>query len=127
MRIDHIQLAFPEGQVDKARQYFVKVWGMIEDERPSGLHKSEGAWFRKGHCIIHVGMDPNFKAQKKGHPAIIVDDIDSFAETLQEHNYEVRWNESIDGVKRFFTDDPFGNRIEIIRDGDSNLQKFGLI
>ena len=127
MRIDHIQLAFPPGEIEKFRQYFIGVWGMIEDERPSSLDNREGAWFRKGHCIIHVGVDLNFIPQKKAHVAIIVDDIDSFAGNLSDNGYEVRWNESIDVVKRFFTDDPFGNRIEIIRDGDSNLQKFGLV
>lgn len=123
MRTDHIQLAFPPGGIEKVREYFVGVWGMVEDERPPSLDRREGAWFRKDSCIIHVGFDPNFIAQKKAHPAIIVDDIDTFADNLFKHGFEVRWNESIDGVKRFFTDDPFGNRIEIIRDGDGNVQK----
>lgn len=123
MKTDHIQLAFPSGGIDKVREYFVGVWGMLEDERPPSLDRREGAWFRKGSCIIHVGFDSNFIPQKKAHPAIIVDDIDSFAYNLLKHGYEVRWNESIDEVKRFFTDDPYGNRIEIIRDGDGNIQK----
>ena len=123
MKVDHIQLAFPPGELEKHRQYFVGVWGMVEDERPPSLDRREGAWFRKDTCIIHVGFDPNFIPQKKAHVAIIVDDIDDFAENLLKHGYDVRWNESIDGVKRFFTDDPFGNRIEIIRDGDGNIQK----
>ena len=127
MRIDHVQLAFPPGGIDKVRDYFVNVWGMLEDPRPESLDSREGAWFRKGNCIIHVGFDPNFVPQKKAHIAIIVDDIDAFAETLLDNGYEVRWNESIKEVKRFFTDDPFGNRIEIIQNGDSNLQKFGLV
>lgn len=127
MKVDHVQLAFPPGGIDKFRDYFVGVWGMVEDERPASLDSREGAWFRKDSCIIHVGFDPNFIPQKKAHVAIIVDDIDSFAEKLQVNGFEVRWNESIAGVKRFFTDDPFGNRIEIIRDGDGNIQKFGLV
>lgn len=127
MRIDHVQLAFPPGGLEKVRAYFTDIWEMEEDERPQSLNGREGTWFRKGHCIIHVGVDENFTPQKKAHLAIIVDDIEAFAQKLTEHNCEVRWNESIDDVKRFFTDDPFGNRIEIIRDGDSNLQKFGLV
>ena len=123
MRTDHIQLAFPPGGIEKVREYFVGVWGMTEDERPPSLDRREGAWFRKDSCIIHVGFDPNFIPQKKAHLAIIVDDIDNFAENLLAHGFEVRWNESIDNVKRFFTDDPYGNRIEIIRNGDGNIQK----
>ena len=123
MKIDHIQLAFPPGCIEKARKFFVDDLEMVEDERPPQLQKREGAWFRRDTCIIHVGADPDFKPQKKGHPAIIVDDIDNFAQKLLNCGHEIRWDESIESVKRFFTEDPFGNRIEFIRDGDGNIQK----
>lgn len=123
MKIDHIQLAFPPGNVDKARKFFVEDLGMVEDERPPQLQKREGAWFRKDTCIIHVGVDPDFKPQKKGHPALIVENIESLYDSLESKGYPLLWEESIEGVKRFFTEDPFGNRIEFIRDGDGNIQK----
>ena len=123
MRTDHVQLAFPAGGLDKMRQFFVEVMGMLEEARPPSLQKREGAWFRKDTCIIHVGVDPNFQPQKKAHIAIIVSDIEEFARKIDEHGYEVYWESSIENVKRFFTEDPFGNRLEFIRDGDGNVQK----
>jgi catechol 2,3-dioxygenase-like lactoylglutathione lyase family enzyme len=53
---------------------------------------------------------------RKAHPALRVDadDLDAVAETLRQAGAPVDWDERYPGVRRFYTADPFGNRIEIL-------------
>ena len=39
--------------------------------------------------------------------------IDALAEAVTAAGGEVRWDEAIPGVRRFHTDDPVGNRVEL--------------
>jgi extradiol dioxygenase family protein len=56
--------------------------------------------------------------QRKAHVAILVEDLDGLAKTLAAENCPVRWDETVDDRRRFYTDDPFGNRLEFIASGD---------
>lgn len=38
MKLDHIQLAMPEGQEDEARSFFRDILEMIEEEKPYPLN-----------------------------------------------------------------------------------------
>ena len=40
-------------------------------------------------------------------------DVDALAEAVTAGGGEVRWDEAIPGVRRFHTDDPVGNRVEL--------------
>jgi hypothetical protein len=40
--------------------------------------------------------------------------LDRLAERLGEAGVEVRWDEAIPNVRRFYVADPWGNRIELI-------------
>ena len=117
MTIDHIQLACPPGGEEKARAFFAGVLGMEEVEKPEALQGRGGCWFRKGGMQVHIGIDGEFRAQKKAHPAFAVEDLGELAGRLVEAGHAVRWDDLIPGVRRFFTDDPFGNRIEFLASG----------
>jgi hypothetical protein len=43
-----------------------------------------------------------------------VDDIEELAERLVENAVEVIWDEAIPGERRFYTEDPWGNRLEFL-------------
>ena len=118
MKIDHIQLAMPRGEEDKARKFFIQILGMKEELKPKPLDIRGGCWFREDELIIHVGVEDNFRPQKKAHPAILVEDIESLGSTLEENGYPVTWDECLPDRRRFYINDPFGNRIEIIRKND---------
>lgn len=62
-RINHIQLAMPEGKEAKAREFFVEILGLIEVEKPHPLNTRGGCWFKSDETIIHVGVDKDFKPQ----------------------------------------------------------------
>jgi hypothetical protein len=113
-RIDHVQLAMPAGAEAEAIAYFAGVMGMQQVPKPEPLASRGGAWFRSGEVVVHVGADGDFHPARKAHPALVVSGIDAFASRLLEAGYEVRWDDELPDVRRFHTDDPFGNRIEIV-------------
>ncbi len=123
MKLDHIQLAMPRGGEERAREYFSGVLGITEEEKPFPLSERGGCWFRKGSVILHVGVDNEFAPQKKAHPAFVVHDIRGLEKKLRDKGYPVEWDEALADRTRFYSDDPFGNRIEFLRDGDGFSQK----
>ena len=118
MKIDHVQLACPRGGEEQARAFFAEVLGMQEEEKPEPLRERGGCWFRSGEMIVHVGIDPAFVPQTKGHPAFLVEDLEGLAARLEAAETEVKWDEVLPDRRRFFTSDPFGNRIEFLQEGD---------
>jgi catechol 2,3-dioxygenase-like lactoylglutathione lyase family enzyme len=117
-RLDHVQLAMPPGEEERARAFFRDIVGMREDVKPEPLAGRGGCWFSGGGAIIHLGVEREFVAQKKAHPAFCVRDVDALASRLKQAAFQVVWDDVLPGRKRFYTSDPFGNRVEFIRDGD---------
>ncbi len=112
--IDHVQIAAPEGGEEKARDFFNGVLGMEEIPKPENLRKRGGVWFRCGAHQIHIGIDSDFRPSRKGHPAIHVKNLDALRERITSKGIEVKEDEVLPGAKRFYVDDPFGNRIELL-------------
>jgi len=119
IRLDHIQLAMPPGGEAKARAFWGEALGMTEEEKPEPLAGRGGCWFRGGDAIVHIGVEKDFVPQRKAHPAFCVRELEQLAERLGAHGYPVSWDDALPGRKRFYTADPFGNRIELLRDGDA--------
>lgn len=117
MIIDHIQLACPAGGEARAREFFVEVVGMVEEEKPGPLRGRGGCWFRKGKAIVHVGIEMPFLAQRKAHPGFVVEELEALAARLVDGGFPVRWDETLPEMRRFYTEDPFGNRLEFLEGG----------
>jgi catechol 2,3-dioxygenase-like lactoylglutathione lyase family enzyme len=117
-RLDHLQLAMPIGEEARARVFFRDLLGMTEEVKPQPVASRGGCWFRAGSAILHVGVEKEFGPQRKAHPAFCVLDIDAIAARLEEAGHPVAWDETFPTRKRCYASDPFGNRIELIRDGD---------
>src|SRR5687768_14378337 len=114
LSIDHIQLSMPAGEEDKARAFYVEVLGFTEVPKPAELAKRGGVWLEQGAVKIHLGIEENFHALKKAHPALIVDDLAAFVSHFQSASHAVDTSQPpLDGFKRVHVLDPFGNRIEI--------------
>lgn len=121
--LDHIQLAMPPNKEDEARKFFINILKMKEEMKPPPLDSRGGCWFRTGTTIIHLGVEKPFVPQKKAHPAFITHDLDQLAIQLHAQGYEVIWDDALPNRNRFYTSDPFGNRLEFIRNGDGFTQK----
>lgn len=111
--LDHVQLAIPAGGEDRARAFYAGLLGMIEVPKPATLSAS-GCWFVGGAVNLHLGVDPAFRAATKAHPALLVDDLAALRSRLEAAGCETSNDKPIAGYQRFFTVDPFGNRIELM-------------
>ena len=87
---------------------------MNEVPKPEALAQRGGCWFELAGTAVHVGVEDEFRPQKKGHPAFAVADLAGLAETLESHGFPVIWDNAFVTRARFFTADPFGNRIEFL-------------
>lgn len=113
-QLDHVQLAMPQGGEERARAFYGDLLGLPEVPKPSNLAARGGCWFERGALKIHLGVDPAFVAARKAHPAFLIDDLDELIDILSEAGHPVSEDEPLEGYKRCYVSDPFGNRIELI-------------
>ena len=114
-RLDHILLAMPAGRESDARDFYQGILGIPEAIKPAGLAARGGCWFEDGELKIHLGVEKNFVPARKAHPAFIVGDLAALEATLKKAGYPVAYDEPLEGYDRFFVNDPFGNRIELMQ------------
>jgi catechol 2,3-dioxygenase-like lactoylglutathione lyase family enzyme len=114
--VDHVQVAAPRGCEEPARWFFGDLLGLVELEKPDSLRGRGGVWFQAGVQQLHVGAEEPFSPARKAHPALRVSPgcLDGLAIRLQSAGVPVNWDEALDGVRRFYSDDPWGNRIEFM-------------
>lgn len=113
----------PVGAEAEARAFFGDLLGMTEEAKPEPLASRGGCWFRAGAVILHLGVEADFAPQRKAHPAFCIDTLDALAERLAAAGYTVTWDHALPNRRRFYSADPFGNRIEFMQDGDGFGQK----
>lgn len=113
MRIDHVQLAIPAGSETRCAPFW-RAAGFTEIEKPEALRARGGAWYRAGHAELHLGVDASFAPALKAHPAFATDELTALSERLSDAGATLRWDDAIAGRRRFFTEDPVGNRIEFM-------------
>jgi catechol 2,3-dioxygenase-like lactoylglutathione lyase family enzyme len=117
--LDHVQIAAPRGCEIEARRFFGDLLGLVEVEKPDSLRARGGAWFQVGSQQLHVGVDEPFAPARKAHPALRVrpEALDALAARLQAAGAKVLWDDALDDVRRFYSEDPWGNRIELVGNG----------
>jgi catechol 2,3-dioxygenase-like lactoylglutathione lyase family enzyme len=115
--LDHVQLAAPPGCEPEARRFFGDLLGLKELEKPEPLRSRGGAWFALGSGgQLHVGVEEPFAPARKAHPAFRLSaaDLEELAKRLDVAGERVEWDDSLPGVRRFYTADPWGNRLELL-------------
>jgi catechol 2,3-dioxygenase-like lactoylglutathione lyase family enzyme len=112
--IDHVQLAMPCGEEEKARRFYSGILGMTEIAKPAELAKRGGCWFASGNVQIHLGVEEDFRPAKKAHPALRCANYEELTAKLQQAGVETTLDTTIPGVTRCHILDCFGNRIELI-------------
>jgi catechol 2,3-dioxygenase-like lactoylglutathione lyase family enzyme len=111
--LDHVQLACPPGGEDEARAYYGGLLGLREIEKPEALRARGGVWFECGAQQLHLGVEEDFRPARKAHPALRVESVAELR-ALAERLGDVRWDDDLPGFQRFYVDDPFGNRLEVL-------------
>lgn len=112
--IDHVLLAMPRGREDAAREFYGRLLGMNEIEKPEKLTRLGGVWFTLGERQIHLGVEDEFRPARKAHAAFLVRDLKALEARLRAAGCSVIADESLPGYERFYSFDPFGNRLEFL-------------
>lgn len=114
VRLDHVQLAMPEGRESEAVAFYEGLLGIPQVAKPPALAARGGCWFERDALKVHLGVDCDFRPARKAHPAFIVEDVRALVAALLAAGCPVRDDEPLDGYDRVYVDDPFGNRIELM-------------
>lgn len=114
LSLDHVQLAMPAGGEERARRFYADVLGLAEVLKPEPLRGRGGCWFEGGSVRVHLGIEVPFVPAKRAHPAFVVAALDEAEQRLTAAGAPVIPDESWPGVRRFYSEDPFGNRLEFL-------------
>jgi trans-aconitate 2-methyltransferase len=112
--LDHVQLAMPPGREDEARAFYAGVLGLAERPKPPALAPRGGCWFSGHRAEVHLGVEADFRPGLKAHVALGVTVIDELAQRVEASGFAVTWDDGLAPRRRFYTADPFGNRLEIM-------------
>lgn len=63
---------------------------------------------------MHLGVEDPFTPAAKAHPAILVVGLRGLAARLERAGRPVSWEAEFPGHDRFYSEDPFGNRLEFL-------------
>jgi catechol 2,3-dioxygenase-like lactoylglutathione lyase family enzyme len=113
-RLDHIQITAPEGCEPAAREFYGALLGLPEIEKPAPLRSRGGCWFQCGAQQLHIGVERDFRPAKKAHPAFVARDLEELRHTLLAAGVKVTDDHALPNTRRFFAEDPWGNRLEFI-------------
>jgi catechol 2,3-dioxygenase-like lactoylglutathione lyase family enzyme len=113
--IEHVQLAMPPGEEAAARGFYTGLLGIPERAKPPQLAARGGCWFEGAGVKVHLGVETDFRAARKAHPALLVSDLTALVSALAAAGIAVAADDPVDGRARCYVDDPFGNRIELMQ------------
>lgn len=117
--LDHVQVAAPRQSEARARRFYGALLGLAELAKPPNLAARGGAWFALGDGRqLHVGVSDGFAPATKAHPAFRVRGLDALRARLEAAGIPTRDEEPLAGARRFYADDPFGNRLEFLEPGE---------
>jgi catechol 2,3-dioxygenase-like lactoylglutathione lyase family enzyme len=118
-RIEHVQLAMPPGQEARATAFYEGLLGIPCIPKPAHLAARGGCWFEKGALKVHLGVEADFRAATKAHPAFLVTELAALVDRLRAAGVRVVSDEPLEGYYRVYVYDPFGNRIELMEPLDT--------
>jgi len=121
--LDHVNLAMPPGEEERARAFYQGILGLVEAEKPPSLRARGGCWFHGPGAIVHVSAEEGFRPSRQAHAAFTVSDLTALRQALESAGHKVIPDHAVPGVERFYTLDPFGNRLEFIKEGQGFSQR----
>jgi len=111
--LDHVQLAIPENGEELARSFYSDVLCLHEIIKPEALRKRGGVWYELDDSRqLHLGVEQEFKPNRKAHPCFVASELDLLASLLSENGHSVKFDDLNPPIRRFYVEDVFGNRLE---------------
>lgn len=115
--VHHIQITIPEGEEEKAKDFYCRTLGLLEISKPASLQGRGGFWIQVGDRAVHIGTENGVdRILTKAHVAYDVDDIPAMKRLLTAAGIKLIDSVPIPGYDRFEFRDPFGNRVECIKE-----------
>lgn len=115
--IHHVQVTVSKADEQAARHFYLEVLGLTELPKPEHLRVRGGFWCQLGDKQLHLSLEEKVDRQAtKAHVAYAVDDLKAWREHLEAHDIKIGDSIPIAGMDRFECRDPFGNRIEVLRE-----------
>ncbi|MGH2411506.1 MAG: VOC family protein [Chloroflexota bacterium] len=117
MRLHHAFHTIPAARVGELRHFYGDLLGLQEIPKSSALRDLDVVWFAVGEDHLHFGLDDSWD---RGHPAhhiaLWFEDVRPVLERLRAAGLEVSELASFPDYRyrRFYTDDPFGRRVEMV-------------
>ena len=113
--IDHVQVTVSKEKMEEAIRFYSQVLGLPAIPRPG--KPGEGAWFAVGPVQLHLALEDRAEPganRSRRHVCYRVADIGQAERRIRAASVQVHPDERpIPGIRRFFVEDPGGNRIEI--------------
>ena len=113
--LDHVQVAIPVGGESRAREFYAGILGFTEVDKPAAIAERKSIWFAAGPVNLYLGIEPDFHAAKRAHPAFVVDGLDEILAACQDAGITTKPDTSFNGFRRVHVFDPFGNRLELMQ------------
>ncbi|ATP39948.1 glyoxalase [Solibacillus sp. R5-41] len=115
--LHHAQITIPKGAEEEGKNFYCNVLGLEAIEKPVSLRGRGGFWLKVGDKEVHVGTEDGFdRLSTKAHLAYQVEDVSYWRKVLVENEIKILDSVPIPNFERFEFRDPFGNRIEIIKE-----------
>jgi catechol 2,3-dioxygenase-like lactoylglutathione lyase family enzyme len=112
--LHHIQIPMPSGMEAIADKFYNAALGLQKVPKPKHLAGRGGCWFQCGDLQFHLGVEDPFIPARKAHPAFLVRGLDSLRAELEANQVNIIEDPQLEGHRRFYVNDPFGNRLEFI-------------
>lgn len=113
MYLTHITITMPKGGEHHAREFYCGILGLRELLKPESLRSRGGLWFDVRGPELHVSVEePCAGNDTQRHFGLGCADIDGLKARIQAAGIAIEEGRPVPW-KRFFVNDPFGNRIEI--------------
>jgi catechol-2,3-dioxygenase len=118
LKVKHLDhLTIEVHQIKVAMRFYTEILGFDEIETPIEVKSKGVRWLRfPGNQALHIIEVPDMNKPSSAHMAFYVEDIESWEKHLARHQIEMHPPKfDIYQARRFFIQDPSGNRIEFLK------------
>ena len=114
--LDHVNIVCSPELEEETRHFYSEVLGLEQIPKPASQRPS-GAWFQIGSQQVHLSVEPVSRDSQLAsgrHVCFRVSDLGVMQDRLTKAGAPIDVDQRpLEGIRRFFTRDPAGNRVEL--------------
>ncbi len=115
IRLDHVQITVTPSREEQTKDFYGRILGLHEIEKPENLKRNGGAWYRLGTNELHVSVEEEAEnLVSRRHVCYVVENLEEAEQELRSAGVEIIPDKQpIEDWIRFYVRDPGDNRVEI--------------